>query len=131
MKPIYIAMGASFVLGVMGYIILMFWVRPILKYLKTKHGVAASCHTYQKMKADDTGDTEVRKWLSESAHNHRRYADALLSSLYEELPRWYIMLLDSRKNSPADAAKLLMALSNTHDVNHAARQIERIKQALL
>jgi hypothetical protein len=130
MKPIYFAMGASFLLGIAGYVIIMFWVRPIVGYLKIKRRIAVSLRSFRSIQMTGASDETARKWLSDHAAKHRRYAGALQVSFTEELPYWYIILLKSRRHAPPEAAKQLMALSNTHDIQHAGRQIEKIEQAL-
>ena len=48
-----------------------------------------------------------------------------LSDLYGvDLPEWYKILLRSRKESPDEAARLLLKLGNIRDQDNAEKRIE-------
>ena len=130
MEPIYVVAIISFVSGSLGYIILQFWIRPILGYRKIKHKVTLAIKSYYKSKNNENiGEkikSQMKKWNKENKQNSVK----LSASYNENLPNWYKMLLESRGESPIDASKHLMILSNTRNQDHAEKHIEEIKNYL-
>ena len=130
MEPIYVVVIISFISGSFGYIILQFWVRPILGYKKIKNKVVLTIKYYYKSKNNkDTGE-KTKSQMKEWSKANRQNSVELSASYNENLPNWYKMLLDSRGESPIDASKHLMILSNTSNYDHAEKHIERIKNYL-
>ncbi|MDL1963543.1 MAG: hypothetical protein LWW98_04230, partial [Deltaproteobacteria bacterium] len=66
------------------------------------------------------------KWNKEN----RQSSVELSASYNENLPNWYKMFLDSRGESPIDASKHLIILSNTSNYDHMEKHIEEIKNYL-
>ena len=130
MEPIYVVAIASFVSGILGYIILQFWVRPILGYQKIKNKVALTIKYYYKSKHNEDTGKKIKLQTKEWVKANRQNSVELSASYNENLPNWYKMLLDSRGESPIDASNHLMILSNTSDYDHAEKHIERIKNYL-
>jgi hypothetical protein len=81
MEPIYVAALLSFIAGLLGYIIIRFWILPIGRYLN-------------------------------------------------DLPYWYRLNLESKKEQPLEAAKFSMRLANTLKPEHALQQVNEIKRLL-
>ena len=130
MEPIYVVAIISFISGSFGYIILQFWIRPILGYKKIKNKVALTIKYYYKSKNNkDTGE-KIKSQMKEWSKANRQNSVKLSASYNENLPNWYKMLLDSRGESPIDASKYLMILSNTRNYDHAEKHIEGIKNYL-
>jgi hypothetical protein len=130
MKPIYIVAIISFISGSFGYIILQFWVRPILGYKKIKNKVALTIKYYYKSKNNkDTGE-KIKSQMKEWSKVNRQNSVELSASYNENLPNWYKMLLDSRGESPIDASKHLMILSNTSNYDHMEKHMKEIKNYL-
>jgi len=130
MEPIYFVAIISFVLGSLGYIITQFWIRPILGYQKIKHKVALTIQYYYKSKNNKDIGEKVKSQMKEWGKANRQNSVELSASYNENLPNWYKMLLDSRGESPIDASKHLMILSNTSNYDHAEKHIEGIKNYL-
>ncbi len=130
MEPIYFVAIISFISGSFGYIILQFWVRPILGYRKIKNKVALTIKYYYKSKDDKDIGEKIKSQMKEWSKANRQNSVELSASYNENLPNWYKMLLDSRGESPIDASRHLMALSNIRNYDHAEKHIEGIKKYL-
>jgi hypothetical protein len=130
MKPIYFVAIISFVLGSLGYIILQFWIRPILGYQRMKHKVALNIKYYYRAKNNEDIGEKIKSQMKDWVKANRQNSVELSASYNENLPNWYKMLLDSRGESPIDASKHLMILSNTSNYDHAEKHIEGIKNYL-
>jgi hypothetical protein len=130
MEPIYFVAIISFVSGSLGYLILRFWIRPILGYKKIKNKVALTIKYYYKSKNNKNIGEKIKSQMKERSKTNRQNSVELSASYNENLPNWYKMLLDSRGESPIDASKHLMILSNTSNWDHAEKHIEGIKNYL-
>ena len=130
MEPIYVVAIISFISGSFGYIILQFWLRPILGYKKIKNKIALAIKYYYKSKNDKDIGEKIKSQMKEWSKANRQNSVELSASYNENLPNWYKMLLDSRGESPIDASKHLMILSNTSNYDHAEKHIEKIKNYL-
>jgi len=130
MEPIYVVVIISFVSGSLGYIILQFWIRPILGYRKIKNKVALTIRDYFKFKKNKDVGEKIKSQMKEWSKANRQNSVELSASYNENLPNWYKMLLDSRGESPIDASRYLMVLSNTRNYDHAEKHIEGIKKYL-
>jgi hypothetical protein len=131
MEPIYIVAMISFAFGAFGYIITQFWLRPILRYRQLKQQVASDLTGYAIAEtvdgADKKADRQAKDWLAAI----RRHSDELSSSYSYDLPPWYRLVLQRRGESPVEASKHLMKLSNTRNPEHAKGHVEKIKACLM
>jgi hypothetical protein len=57
----------------------------------------------------------------------RRHCSDLVSTYQNDLPYWYRLHLESKKEQPLEAAKFSMRLANTRQPEHALRQATEIK----
>ena len=130
MEPIYFVAIISFVLGSLGYIILQFWIRPILGYRKIKNKVALTVRDYYKSKNNKDIGEKIKSQMKEWSKANRQNSVELSANYNGNLPNWYKMLLDSRGESPIDASKHLMILSNTSNCDHAEKHMKEIKNYL-
>ncbi len=130
MESIYVVAIISFVAGAFGYIIIQFWIRPISGYWKIKNKVALTIKYYSKSKDNNFIDKKIKSQMKEWNKANRQNSVELSASYNENLPNWYKMLLDSRGESPIDASKHLMILSNTSNYDHMEKHIEEIKNYL-
>lgn len=126
MKGIIFAAFVSFCIGAAGYVIIRFWILPIRRYKKVKQRISEIIisHDFSEY------DKKSFKLSSEKAEALRKQALALSNSYYDDLPKWYLMVLVNRKESPVDASKDLMALSNIRDMEHAKNRINNLKNCL-
>ena len=130
MEPIYFVAIISFVAGAFGYIIIQLWIRPISGYRKIKNKVALTIKYYSKSKNNKNIDKKIELQMKEWNKANKQSSVELSASYNEILPNWYKMLLDSRGESPIDASKHLMILSNTRNYDHMEKHIEKIKNYL-
>jgi hypothetical protein len=121
---IYVVAFISFFIGSFGYVFVRFLLMPIGRYKKLKrkasHALAIKVGKSGMIDSSSIGSKNLRKLSVE------------LSECYtDDLPHWYKIYLETRKGEiPQDAARHIMALSNTKNPQHALSQIEKIKQSL-
>ncbi len=130
MEPIYFVVIISFITGSLGYIIIQFWIRPISGYRKIKNKVALTIKYYYNSKNNEDIGEKIKSQMKEWSKANRQNSVELSASYNENLPNWYKMLLDSRGESPIDASRHLMVLSNIRNYDHAEKHIEGIKKYL-
>ncbi len=130
MKPIYFVAIISFVSGFLGYIILQLWLRPILGYQKIKNKVALTIKYYYKSKNNETIGEKAELQMKDWVKANRQNSVELSESYNGNLPVWYKILLKSRGESPIDASKHLMTLSNTRNYDHMEKHMKEIKNYL-
>lgn len=130
MELIYFSAFVSFVLGATSYIIVRYWVLPIGRYQTRKKAVDGLLPRYREIRAETASRGPDNPAAAECARSLRKQATLLTESFDLDLPHWYRMLLDSRKESPTEAARLLMTLANTRHIDHIDQQIENIRAAL-
>ncbi len=114
MEPIYLAAGASFVLGASGYIIIQFWIRPIRRYRALKRQIVSDLKWKDPVSPEAESMPSPRA-VTAHAKTLRSHSVALSDAYSYDLPHWYRMVLDNRGESPVEASKMLMRLANTRD----------------
>ena len=130
MEPIYIIALISFLLGVFGFIITQFWIRPILRYRKLKHRIASDLKWYLEAQRHEIKDKIAREQIRARGEIIRGHGTALTDCFSYDLPPWYKLLLESRHESPIDASKHLLALANIRNSEHGERRLEKITNSL-
>ena len=127
MEPIYIAAIISFSMGLFGYIIIRFWILPIWRYLRVKNRLASDSRVLLDMlQAEQPRKTENSQ-IQDRQISLRRLSSNLASIYQKDLPYWYRLYLESKKEHPLEAAEVSMRLSNTNKFEHAYRQVDEIK----
>ncbi len=121
MEPIYLASLISFVVGALGYIIIQFWIRPILKFRKIKKKIIALLNTF-----NPTTNSESQGRNTDRSKILRQYSIELSDCYNIDLPYWYKLRLDSRKESPVEASRHLMSLANITRHKDAEKHIDKI-----
>jgi len=130
MEPIYIAALISFIVGLFGYIIIRFWILPINRYLKIKGRLSSDIRALLDMlRAEQPQNNETAK-IQARRVSVRRHCSDLVSIYQNDLPYWYRLYLESKKEQPLEAAKFSMRLANTREQEHALRQANEIKRLL-
>lgn len=130
MKPIYFVAIISFISGALGYIIVQLWIRPILGYQRIKNKVALIIKYYNNSKNNEDIDKKIKPQMKDWIKVNRQNSVELSESYNGNLPVWYKILLKSRGESPIDASKHLMILSNTRNYDHMEKHIKEIKNYL-
>ena len=113
----------GFLIGSFGYILVYFWIRPVMKYKRIKRQVANALIPFK-------GQTHAKKDQTKDRESVRQQAAALTVCYNETLPDWYRLVIERRDEFPLDAAKYLMSLSNTSDPNHIMKQVKKIEGCL-
>ena len=119
----------SITAGAAGYLIVTFWVRPILRYRDIKYQIAsdlvffANAIQLQKLDGSLREDTLARQ----DANRHRA---ADLKAIYSYLPAWYRCLLKQRNEDPLEASSELIGLANESDPKEAKERIKSVKKYL-
>jgi len=130
MEPIYVAAFISFVIGLFGYVIVRFWILPIGRYLRVKSRLASDMNALLDMlqagQPRNTGNSHIQ----DRQVSLRRHSSDLVSIYQDELPYWYRLYLESKKEQSLEAAEISMRLSNTRKLEHAFRQADEIKTYL-
>lgn len=129
MDPIYVAALGSFLLGAMGYVIVMFWIRPISRYKKTRKKIStdiSQCRSLLSQSIDIKGNT-----IKQQLKSLRKNCSDLVYIYNDDIPNWYRLMLTSRKESPADASGPAMKLSTPSNHEHAIKSLDEIKTHLL
>ena len=127
MEPIYVAVFISFVIGLFSYIVVRFWMLPIGRYIRVKNRFASDLRALLDMlQAEQPLNTENSQ-IQDRQVSLRRYSSDLVSIYQDELPYWYRLYLESKKEQPFEAAESSMRLSNTRKLEHAFRQADEIK----
>ena len=130
MEPIYIAAIISFVVGLLGYIVVRFWMLPIGRYIRVKSRFASDLRTFLDMLQAEQPQNTKSSQIQDRQVSLRRHSSDLVSIYQDELPYWYRLYLESKKEQPIEAAESSMRLSNTRKSEHAFQQADAIKSFL-
>ncbi len=130
MEPIYVAAIISFVIGMFGYIIIRFWLLPIVRYIRVKSRFALELRALLNMLQTEKSQNTENSKIKNRQVSLRLQSSNLVSIYQNELPYWYRLYLESKKEQPLEAAESSMRLSNTHKLEHAIRQTDEIKNLL-
>jgi hypothetical protein len=129
MEPIYLAAGASFILGASGYIIIQFWIRPIRRYRALKRRIVSDIEGDDRISSEPKAMTSSRAGKA-FAKTLRSHSVALSDAYSYDLPHWYRMVLDNRGESPIEASKILMRMANTQDPIQFRERRKEISESL-
>jgi hypothetical protein len=132
-SSLLIAAGASFVAGVMGYIIVRLWIKPIIGYNVAKRRLDADLTRYlnhMALPADAAQIKNDRPDTDTILRSARKQAMRLVAHYTTEIPYWYRLLLDSRQESPAQASGLLTNLTKIKDPQRRRSRIDAARKEL-
>ena len=131
-SSLLIAAGASFVVGMAGYIIVRFWIRPITRYTATRRKIKRELTYYLAVIDESTGVEKkgTSKKEPPALRQARKHTLALATFYNEEIPYWYRLLLDSREEAPADALVLISHLSKLRDRKEIKSHIDKARKNL-
>jgi hypothetical protein len=130
MEPIYVAALLSFIAGLLGYIIIRFWILPIGRYLKIKGRIVSDIGALLEILQDNRPQNNQGARLKDRGASIRRHCSDLVSIYQSDLPYWYRLNLESKKEHPLEAAKFSMRLANTRQPEHALQQVNEIRRLL-
>ena len=126
MNTIIIGSLIGFSLGATGYIVFRFWLLPIGRYQRIKQQITEGLRSIEITLSGE----KTFQLSPDQSESCRKQSVALTDVYYDDLPHWYRMVLTNRKESPDDASKNLLALSNIRDPDHARNRIHNIKTSL-
>lgn len=131
-SSLLIAAGASFITGVAGYIIVRFWIKPIIGYSATKRKIKHELDRYLAQNIDTATSNEKQKLKEDNPglRNARRHIMKLTTCYSEEIPYWYRLLLDSRGQAPGEALGLFTHLSKIRDPDQIKDRINSARKKL-
>jgi hypothetical protein len=102
----------SILAGATSYLVVNFWMNPLLRYLEIKHQVTSDLVFYANV-IDATGlNEEMQERRLERQRNNRRHA-AEIRATYYRLPSWYRARLRRVGEDPIEASRALIGLSNS------------------
>lgn len=130
MEPIYVAAIISFFIGLLGYIVVRFWIVPIGRYMRVKRSFASNIKVVLDMMQAESLQEAQNSTLQDRQASLRRCSSEFISIYQDELPYWYRLYLESKKEQPLKAAEYSMRLSNTRQLKHAFKQADDIKGLL-
>lgn len=130
MESIYWAALSSFIAGAGGYVIVRFWIIPIVRYGRLKRRLLAGLDEYaESFPADDAARPKTAP-AKKKLREIRRMGVRLVSLHDGDLPYWYRLMLMTRKESPAAAADPLLRLENMPTSGRARECIRTIRTHL-
>ena len=128
-----VAAGASFVAGLLGYIIARLWIKPIVHYNISKRKLDHELNRF----LDTVDETDRAKDKPEGPNRGktalkmaRTHAMEMVSCYDAHIPYWYRLLLDSRKESPSKASGLLTNLSRIRDTEAVKHRVGSARKAI-
>ena len=127
------AAGASFIAGLMGYLIVRLWIKPIVGYQVAKRKLDRELTEY--LHVLDTADPSAHGKTQDSAdqalvRRARRHAMRLIDCYEKEIPYWYRLLLDSRSEAPPKVAGLLTNLLKINDLQQRRRRVQHARKVI-
>lgn len=126
MKPIYLVAGAGFFLGMFGYLIVHLWLRPIQRYRRLKRQIREDLKRWPLPQTPPTAESPAS-----SAERMRRSAVALHDAYQYDLPQWYKMVLQNRRELPIEASKAMLKLGKSRGPDpHAVQRLQEIHEML-
>ena len=130
-SSLLIAAMASFVAGVLGYIIARLWIRPIVRYNIAKRRLGQELNRYESRSEDMSSSGEKgRRNDTESLRRARKYAMDLTVCYSQDIPYWYRLLLDSRGESPSEASGQLTNLSKIRARGMMIGRLDKVRRSL-
>ena len=128
-SSLLIAAGASFMVGLLGYIIVRLWFKPIVGYRLTRRRLGHELTRYlEQMESSNhtRPGSKARTMLKQA----RRHAMNLEARYQADIPAWYRLLLVSRGHSPDKALALLGPLSKWKDGRQIAARVEEVRKTV-
>ena len=128
MKEVVILL-CSLVAGGCGYLVVTFWMSPILRYLQIRHDVTSDLIFFANViSADNVCDELKERHITRREQNRKHAAE--MAACYYRLPKWYKRLLERREEKPLIASRNLIGLSNCNTHESADPHIQWLKKSL-
>lgn len=115
--------------GGLGYLIVTFWMNPILRYLQIRHEVTSDLIFYANVMHESLLGDELRERANKRRVSNRKHASEI-AACYYRLPRWYKkFFLEKRNENPLMASRDLIGLSNSSNETYD-KHIQALKNSL-
>ena len=128
MKKVIILL-CRLVAGGCGYLIVTFWMSPILRYLQIRHEVTSDLIFYANVISAENVCDELKQRHEERKVSNRKHASEI-AACYYRLPKWDRWLLKRREEDPIKASKNLIGLSNSSTCDQADPHLKWLKKSL-
>ena len=119
----------GFVAGGVGYLVINFWMNPLLRYLDIKHQVTSDLVFYANVIDASMLYEEMEERLKERKERNRHNAAEIRASSYR-LPGWYRKHLKRVGEDPIGASKALIGLSNSSKSVDADPFVTKLRNCL-
>jgi hypothetical protein len=127
-----IGAAASFMAGLLGYVIARLWIKPIVGYNIEKRRLNREITRYlRRLETAEKGQALVNApEVQEILKAIRKSVTNLAARNSTELPAWYRIFLVSRQESPEKAMKLLAPLAKIKDHHQIQERVDQARKAL-
>lgn len=115
--------------GGISYLVVNFWMNPLLRYLDIKHQVTSDLVFYANVIDTDGLNDEMQERRKNRREKNRKHA-AEIRACYYRLPNWYRWYLKITGEDPVSASKNLIGLSNSSKEENGEKHITRLRRAL-
>ena len=131
-SSLLIAVAASFMVGLLGYIIARLWIKPIVGYQVTKRKLGRELTRYLDQLATNEQSSPPHRSSKAQAFlkQARRQAMDLQARYTADIPAWYRLVLVSRGQSPEKALALLGPVSKLKDGQQIAARVDEARQSV-
>ena len=124
-----LTLAVGIVAGGASFLVVHFWMNPLLRYLNSKHEVTSDLVFYANVINADGLNDRMQELHRERKESNRRHAADIRASYYR-LPWWYRWYLGSVEERPVEASKALVGLSNTKEYELANKYVGRLEKCL-
>jgi len=121
LDPMYWAALFSFIAGASGYVIVRFWMIPILRYRRIKRRLLKALGDLFRELPEGNDQPPKARLGKKRVQDMRRLAMQLVELNDHDLPYWYRLVLLTRKESALNASEAIMRLENL-PTNEQVRQ---------
>lgn len=120
----------SLLAGGIGYLVVTFWMSPILRYLTIRHEVTSDLLFYANvLHESDLLGKELKERAEQRRASNRRHASEIAACWYR-LPKWYKHFFLKRNcEDPMAASKELIGLSNSSNDTYD-KHVKALQKAL-
>ena len=130
MDPIYWAALASFIAGACGYIIIRFWILPIVRYRRLKTELRHHLGKLYGLLPEEDTQAPIAAMGKKRLKEMRRRMMRLVDLHDHDLPYWYRLVLVTRQESPQQASETALRLENLPTTGQARHCLEEIGRHL-
>jgi len=124
-----LTVALGIIAGGVSFLVVQFWMNPLLKYLQIKHYVTADLVFYANVINADGLNERMQQLHRERKEQNRKHAAEIRAGYYR-LPSWYRWHLKRVKEWPIDASKALIGLSNTNEYELGNKYTEELRKCL-